>query len=202
MIYINLNSVETNINRVRQRVQNGGHNVPPSDIRRRYERSINNLPKALEIANKAAIYDNSTEIGHREILLLVNNQIVQSSKDMPQWVTQSVPQELFNSYSNRLNIALQIYPTINQVKGILNDRLIEVNSNVQKLEGNKYNVVINNSAQELTLSAKDSRGDLFIYNQSSNEMIFVSAINDTDKNTWMAISDELNQRINKRDIEI
>lgn len=197
LIYIGVDDVNININRVQLRVRRGGHNVPASDVRRRYERSINNLSKAIEIADNAKIYDNSAQAEPRSILVLLNNQIVKSSNNIPQWVMQSVPQELFNSYNNRLNIAFQIYPTINQVKDILNDKLIKVNPSIQKLEGNKYNVIIDNSSRELTLSAKDSRGELFIYNQSNNEIIFVSAINDTDRDTWMAISDELNQTDNQ-----
>ena len=89
---------------------------------------MDNLYKSVEIADNAKIYDNSAQAEPQSILALVNNQIVQYSQKIPQWVTQSVPQELFYSYSNKLNIALQIYPTINQVKGILNNRLIEFKS--------------------------------------------------------------------------
>ena len=39
LIYIGINNIDTSINRVELRVQRGGHNVPPLDIRRRYERS-------------------------------------------------------------------------------------------------------------------------------------------------------------------
>ncbi|NJL78293.1 MAG: AAA family ATPase [Richelia sp. RM2_1_2] len=207
LIYIGVDNVNTNISRVQLRARRGGHNVPPDDIRRRYERSMNNLAKALEIANSSTIYDNSAQAEPKEILLLENNQIVQSSNNIPQWVTQAVPQELFDSYSNRLNIALQIYPTINQVRDILNDRLIEVEPNVQKLEGSKYNVIINNNTQKITLLAKDDRNNLFIYNQRDNQMIFVSSINNTDISTWLAISEQLNNTNKQRtstdkDIEI
>jgi predicted ABC-type ATPase len=191
LLYIGVDNVNTNINRVQLRARRGGHDVPVNDVRRRYERSMNNLPKAIKIANDAAIYDNSAQAEPKNILLLENNQIVQSSKDIPQWVTQAVPQELFDSYNYRLNIALETYPIINRVQSILNNRLIEIYPSVQKLEGNKHNVIINNNTQEITLSAKDSRGDLFIYNQSNNEMVFVSAIDNTDKNTWIAIYQEL-----------
>ena len=128
LIYIGVDDVIININRVQLRVIRGGHNVPASDVRRRYERSMDNLYKSVEIADNAKIYDNSAQAEPQSILALVNNQIVQYSQKIPQWVTQSVPQELFYSYSNKLNIALQIYPTINQVKGILNNRLIEFKS--------------------------------------------------------------------------
>ncbi|MBE9020005.1 zeta toxin family protein, partial [Chroococcidiopsidales cyanobacterium LEGE 13417] len=48
LIYVGVASVETSIDRVAQRVAQGGHNVPEEDIRRRYTRSLANLPIAIE----------------------------------------------------------------------------------------------------------------------------------------------------------
>jgi predicted ABC-type ATPase len=59
LIYIGIDNPETNIRRVSGRVQRGGHNVPIDDIRRRYDRSLNNLAKAIDIADLVIIYDNS-----------------------------------------------------------------------------------------------------------------------------------------------
>ena len=47
-IYIFLDSVEQNLLRIKQRVAVGGHDVPETDVRRRYERSMSNFwPTAL-----------------------------------------------------------------------------------------------------------------------------------------------------------
>lgn len=192
LIYIGINNIDTSINRVQLRVQRGGHNVPPLDIRRRYERSLLNLPLALEIADKAIIYDNSTELGHQKVLLLESNQIVQSSEEIPQWIIQCLSQEIFDYYNDRLKIVQEIYPIVNRFKEIFADNLIEDNSNIQKLSGNKYDIIIDNNAKELTLSVKDSRGSLFTYNQSNNQVIYISSINEVDKNTWLTISQLLN----------
>ena len=43
LIYFWLNSSELAINRVRQRVSEGGHDIPEEVIRRRYQAGINNL---------------------------------------------------------------------------------------------------------------------------------------------------------------
>jgi predicted ABC-type ATPase len=59
LIYIGIDNPEINIRRVRERVARGGHHVPTEDIRRRYERSLNNLSAAVDIANRVTIYDNS-----------------------------------------------------------------------------------------------------------------------------------------------
>ncbi|CAC9537013.1 hypothetical protein [uncultured Gammaproteobacteria bacterium] len=43
MIYLYLPSVDLSIDRVAERVKNGGHNIKLEDIKRRYDRSINYL---------------------------------------------------------------------------------------------------------------------------------------------------------------
>ena len=44
LIYVVLDSVERNIERVRIRVQKGGHDVPEDKLRARYTRSLEQLP--------------------------------------------------------------------------------------------------------------------------------------------------------------
>ena len=65
LIYIGIDSVQISIERVAQRVAQGGHNVPAEDIRRRYARSLANLPVALQRAERTLIFDNSTREGYR-----------------------------------------------------------------------------------------------------------------------------------------
>jgi len=62
-----LDSVETNIERVRQRVEAGGHDIPVEDIRRRYVGSLNKLSAALKHADEALLIDNSG-IEPREVI--------------------------------------------------------------------------------------------------------------------------------------
>lgn len=47
------------IPRIRQRVAAGGHLVPEQDVRRRYERSLNNLGGYAAVMDKIRIFDNS-----------------------------------------------------------------------------------------------------------------------------------------------
>lgn len=58
-IYVVLDSVERNIERVSLRAAKGGHNVAEEDIRKRYSRSLEQMPWFLDAANRAWIYDNS-----------------------------------------------------------------------------------------------------------------------------------------------
>jgi predicted ABC-type ATPase len=61
LIYVGINNPETNIRRVRERVKQGGHDVPIKDIRRRYDRSLQNLSTAIDLADTVTLYDNSTK---------------------------------------------------------------------------------------------------------------------------------------------
>lgn len=47
LYYVALDSVETNVERVRQRVLKGGHDIPEENIRRRHKGSLMKLTEAL-----------------------------------------------------------------------------------------------------------------------------------------------------------
>lgn len=59
LVYVCLDSPDKSVKRVHQRVQRGGHHVPELEIKRRYERSLKNLPKVIKHADKALVIDNS-----------------------------------------------------------------------------------------------------------------------------------------------
>lgn len=69
---------------MRERVKRGGHNVPIEDIRRRYERSLNNLSKAIELSDTVTVYDNSD----RQYLLIATIEfgvVSMHVKQYPNW---------------------------------------------------------------------------------------------------------------------
>lgn len=86
LIYVGIDDVETNIGRVAIRVLEGGHNVPDEDIRRRYERSLNNLPKAIALADNVLVYDNSTDAGYQKVLTIIQGEITQRVEILPNWL--------------------------------------------------------------------------------------------------------------------
>lgn len=59
LVYVLLNSPALNVERVKRRVAEGGHDVPADKIVERYWRSLQQLPWFLEQADRAEIYDNS-----------------------------------------------------------------------------------------------------------------------------------------------
>lgn len=60
LIYVGTESVEINAQRIRMRVEKGGHNIPQADQRRRYPRSFANLHKVFADADFCVLLDNST----------------------------------------------------------------------------------------------------------------------------------------------
>lgn len=61
VFYVGLASPETHLERVRQRVASGGHDIPEADIRRRWRHSRMNLIRLLPALAELRVYDNSTD---------------------------------------------------------------------------------------------------------------------------------------------
>ncbi|MGA8545929.1 MAG: zeta toxin family protein [Mycobacterium sp.] len=59
VFYVGLGSADAHIERVRQRVRAGGHDIPEAVIRRRYRHSLVNLVTLLPVLTELRVYDNS-----------------------------------------------------------------------------------------------------------------------------------------------
>jgi predicted ABC-type ATPase len=59
VFYVGLASADAHIERVRQRVRAGGHDIPEDDIRRRYRHGRLNLVQLLPALTELRVYDNS-----------------------------------------------------------------------------------------------------------------------------------------------
>ncbi|BBY43854.1 hypothetical protein MCEL_21490 [Mycolicibacterium celeriflavum] len=57
--YVGLSSADAHVERVRQRVRSGGHDIPEADIRRRWRHSRQNLVQLLPVLAELRVYDNS-----------------------------------------------------------------------------------------------------------------------------------------------
>jgi predicted ABC-type ATPase len=84
LLYVGTSNVEINMQRVKNRVSRGGHDVPEDDQRRRYPRSLENLPKAFALANEAIIFDNSGSIGNIK-LIVKDAKGVTLYAELPAW---------------------------------------------------------------------------------------------------------------------
>jgi predicted ABC-type ATPase len=90
LIYIGTDNPHINVLRVGDRVNMGGHDVPRSDILRRYYRSLANLKKAAKIVDQLVLYDNSTSAGHQLLATVDGSQTFIHQQELPRWVDQSL----------------------------------------------------------------------------------------------------------------
>lgn len=83
LLFLWLQSPELAVQRVASRVENGGHNVPEEDIRRRYQRGIKNFINIyIPLADQWVFCDNSNEKPH---VIAENNNSQIIIYDVKQW---------------------------------------------------------------------------------------------------------------------
>ncbi len=79
--FIWLHSVEIAVERVRQRVASGGHDIPEKTIRRRYQKGIRNFFSLYRpLADSWAVYDNSALV---EPMMLANGEMENENIFLP-----------------------------------------------------------------------------------------------------------------------
>ncbi len=86
LIYVATANPEINVARVNNRVLLGGHDVPEEDIRRRYDRSLANLPLAVARADHALLFDNSTRDGFQPVAHF-DHGMAQWLQEAPSWAS-------------------------------------------------------------------------------------------------------------------
>jgi predicted ABC-type ATPase len=87
LIYIGTENVGINLARIAKRVLAGGHNVPEMDVRRRYLRSLQNLPTAAAFADRVLLFDNSDDLGYQPAGL-VDHGLHQWFPPLPVWAAE------------------------------------------------------------------------------------------------------------------
>jgi predicted ABC-type ATPase len=85
LVFVGLDTPERCISRVRNRAARGGHFIPDSDVRRRYERALANSSRAFRLAGIATFYDNSADKA-RLILIAKDGTVVWRTVPLPAWV--------------------------------------------------------------------------------------------------------------------
>ena len=93
--FIATDDVQINIQRVKNRVILGGHNVPKEKIVNRYYKSLDNLYEAVKIANRSFIFDNSGD--ERIFLAEINEGNVELKTDeVPLWFEKYFIKKIIN----------------------------------------------------------------------------------------------------------
>ena len=92
LIYMCLEDPGMNEGRVRHRIEVGGNFVPPEIIAKDYETSLQNLPKAIILADRAELFDNTHPGGRHKLLVTVEQGIATVHVErMPGWVERAFP---------------------------------------------------------------------------------------------------------------
>jgi predicted ABC-type ATPase len=84
LLYVGLENPALNIQRVAARVARGGHDVPETDVLRRYQRSMENLPKAAALVDLLSVHDNSDRVIQR-VVLIKNHRLLRLTTTGSSW---------------------------------------------------------------------------------------------------------------------
>ena len=95
-VYILTSSPLINIQRVRKRVEKGGHSVPNDKIVSRYNRALSLIPKLIKLCDELYIFDNTSETPRTDEL-----KIAESING----VTSIFPNEIWNTQMLELLIS-------------------------------------------------------------------------------------------------
>jgi predicted ABC-type ATPase len=92
LVYIHLFDSSLNEARVKQRVSEGGHNVPAEKIRSRIPRTMKYIKIALSIVDEARILDNSSKDNpFQQILVMKSGNFEAKTGPLPEWAKDLLP---------------------------------------------------------------------------------------------------------------
>ena len=89
LYFVATDTPKININRVANRADDGGHNVPVDKIVQRYHRSLKLLPEAVAASNRAYIFDNSGESSIWLAEITDGTSLVYKTEDQPDWFMEA-----------------------------------------------------------------------------------------------------------------
>lgn len=84
LIYVGLSSKELAVRRVKNRVSEGGHDIPKEIIEARYSKSLENLKSLLSKCENIRIYDNSKQFSPVFSYISENKKFI-VAENMPEW---------------------------------------------------------------------------------------------------------------------
>ena len=94
LYFVSTNSPEINMERVKERVLQGGHDVPKSKILKRYKRSLDNLLPAMKLAYRSYIFDNSGKQAKLLAQVTPARNMLIEAKQLPIWFEEYVLSKL------------------------------------------------------------------------------------------------------------
>ncbi|MBW8067788.1 MAG: AAA family ATPase [Ferrovum sp.] len=96
LIFISVRSLELCQTRILERIDGGGHAVPPSDVARRYQRSLDHLAVAIDLADRVFVLDNTGK-KRRLLFSIEHGRVKHLSNRLPAWANAAIPSHLIRS---------------------------------------------------------------------------------------------------------
>ena len=87
LFYVGVNNPEIAKERIRNRVEKGGHNIADEIVEKRYYESLKNLKQVITKFDEVYLYDNSTKYKH--IFSFINNKILYKEKNV-NWSKEAI----------------------------------------------------------------------------------------------------------------
>ncbi len=86
LYYVGLSSVDESLRRIANRVQKGGHDIPPFDVIRRFNSRYEDISAVLPFCDEAVFYDN--ENGFKVVAEYKDNEFTIIGSTTPKWVNE------------------------------------------------------------------------------------------------------------------
>ncbi len=86
LYYIGINTADESIERIKNRVRKGGHNIADDDVERRFEKRFEDLIKILPYCNEVRFYDN--ENGFVYVAEYRNGSLIIKGDYTPEWIIE------------------------------------------------------------------------------------------------------------------
>ena len=102
LIYVSLDNPEFNIKRVKERTENGGHFVDPVTVVNRYKKSLANLAKGINIADKTYLVDNTSIKEYIVAKFRLGKVINVTNKQIPTWIKNQC--QIFSKIESKIKI--------------------------------------------------------------------------------------------------
>lgn len=86
LYYVGLDTAQESLQRIRNRVSKGGHDIPQDDVLRRFKSRFDDLAKVLPYCDEAIFFDNDN--GFAEVAEYKNGELLQKGNYCPAWLAE------------------------------------------------------------------------------------------------------------------
>lgn len=105
LYYVGLKNSDIALERIKNRVANGGHDIPAEKVRKRYEESRNNLEKVIPFCDSVSVFDNSESF--RRLATIKEGKLIQKTDKVPFWFNSKL-KNLISSGKVENNVDVEI----------------------------------------------------------------------------------------------